>query len=245
MTEPATAMGAEVAPAKSSLFEDIIDVFFNPSAVFRRRADKSPWPAIITCAVLSAVIAIATYNALAPVFDAEFARSSAKAIKANPQVTQEMMDKTRGFATTTAKYGSIIIVPIVIFVLGVVAWLVSKLVGAKETFNAAVVVVAYAFFVRILGNILMGVQGLLMDPSKITGLGSVSLSPARFMNPDTASAMSLAMAGRLDLFILWSTVLIAIGIYATGKVSKGKAVVFGVLLWFVGSIPALIGGLRG
>jgi len=245
MTEPATALSAEAPPAKPSFFEDVIDVFFNPAAVFRRRADKSPWPAILTCAVLSAIVAIATYNALSPAFDAEFARSSAKAIKANPQITQEMMDKGRGFGEMSVKYGSIIIVPIVIFVLGVVAWLVGKLVGAKQTFNAAIVVVAYAFFVRVLGNIIMGVEGLVMDPSKMTGLSSLAISPARFMNPDTASAMSLAIAGRLDLFVLWSTILIAVGLYVTGKVSRNKAVVFGILLWLVGSLPALLTGLRG
>lgn len=244
MTEPTAMADMPAAPAKPSFLEDIIDVFFNPIAVFRRRADRSPWPAIITCAVLSALIAIATYNTLIPAFDADFARNSAKMLKQNPQLTQDMLDKGRGFAEVSIKYGSVIMVPIVIFIIGVVAWLVGKLVASKQTFNAAMVVVAYAFFVRVLGNVLVGVEGLVMDTSKLTGLNSLAMSPARFMNPDTSSAMAIALAGRLDIFALWFTVLVAVGVYATGKVTKGRAVVFGVLLWVIGSLPAILGALR-
>lgn len=244
MTEPTAVADAQTPPAKPSFFEDVIDVFFNPIGVFRRRADSSPWPAIITCAVLSALIAIATYKTLIPAFDADFARNSAKILAKSPQATQEMLDKGRGFAEISIKYGSIIVVPIVIFIIGVVAWLVGKLVSSKQTFNAAMVVVAYAFFVRVLGNVVIGVEGLVMDPAKMTGLNSLAISPARFMNPDTASAMSIALAGRFDLFALWSTVLVAVGLYATGKVTKGRAVVFGVLLWVISAIPSVLGALR-
>jgi hypothetical protein len=47
------------------------------------------------------------------------------------------------------------------------------------------------------------------------------------------------MAGRLDLITIWVTVLLAVGLAVTGKVSKGKAAAFGVLIWLVGSLPAL------
>jgi hypothetical protein len=240
MTEPATVAGAAAPVSKPSFFEDIIDVFFNPAAVFRRRADKSPWPAIITCAVLSAIVAIATYNALAPALDAEFARASAKAIKANPQITQEMMDKGRGIGVMMAKFGSVVMVPIIIFLVGLVAWIVGKILSSTQTLNAAIVVVAYAWFVRVLGSIVLGVQGLVMDPSKMTGMSSVATGPARFMNPDTASTLAMAVAARFDLFVLWSTVLVAVGLYVTGKVSKNKAMLAGVLIWLVNSIPTVL-----
>jgi hypothetical protein len=106
------------------------------------------------------------------------------------------------------------------------------------------VIVAYAYLVRVLGSIVMAIVALIMDPSSITGLGSVSLGLLRFLNPDTASPMMLALGGRLDVFLLWFTILVAVGIYATGKVTKGRAVVFGILLWLVGSIPAVLGALR-
>ena len=88
MSEPIAEVGAQAPPAKSSFFEDVVDVFFNPKAVFERRANSSPWPAIITCAVLMAIIALATFNVMSAVFDAEWTRNTAKVLKANPNMTQ-------------------------------------------------------------------------------------------------------------------------------------------------------------
>ena len=33
--------------------------------------------------------------------------------------------------------------------------------------------------------------------------------------------------------------LLAIGLYVTGKVTKDRAVIFGILIWIVGALPAL------
>jgi hypothetical protein len=92
---------------------------------------------------------------------------------------------------------------------------------------------------RVIGAVIGGVQGLLMDPSKLTSQLSISLSPARFMDPDATNPVLFQFLGRLDLITIWVTVLLAIGLYVTGKVSKERAVVFGILIWIIGSLPAL------
>jgi hypothetical protein len=45
--------------------------------------------------------------------------------------------------------------------------------------------------------------------------------------------------GRLDLITIWVTVLLAVGLRVTGKVSKGRAAIFGILMWLIGALPAL------
>jgi hypothetical protein len=91
---------------------------------------------------------------------------------------------------------------------------------------------------RVLGAILGGVQGLIMDPSKLTGQAALSIGPARFFNPDTTNPLLLQLLLRFDLMTLWVTVLLAIGLYVTGKVSKKQAVIFGILIWVIGGLPA-------
>jgi hypothetical protein len=59
------------------------------------------------------------------------------------------------------------------------------------------------------------------------------------MDPDTTNPLLYQLLGRLDLITIWVTVLLAIGLYVTGKVSKERAVVFGILIWIIGSLPAL------
>ena len=230
------------APARvqpSSFWEDVIDIFYAPSAVFRRRENRSVWPPMLFVAIAMAVIAIGTFNTLQPVFDAEFTRNAAKAMAKNPQVTQEMMDKGRDYVEAFGRYGVGVVMLVTMFVLGVVAWLVGKLVGSRQTFHAALVVAAWSYMPRVLGAVLGGVQGLLMDPQSLTGQQAISLGPARFLDPDTANPLLLQLLLRLDVITLWVTLLLAVGLYVTGKVSKQSALAFGILMWIVGSLPAL------
>jgi hypothetical protein len=125
------------------------------------------------------------------------------------------------------------------FILGSVAWLVGKLFGSKQSYHAALVVAAWAYMPRVLGAVINGAQGLLMDPSKLNAALSVSLSPARFMDPDASNPLLYQLAGRFDLITIWVTVLLGIGFYVTGKVSKGKAVGFAIAIFVVGALPAL------
>jgi len=232
-TSPATAT------AKTSFWEDVIDIFIQPAAVFRRREHSSVWPPLLFIAISIAVITFATFNVLEPMFDAEFTRGAAKGMAKNPQMTPEVMDKARGFANAGAKYGVGVIMLVWVFIVGVVSWLVGKIFDSKQSFQTALAVVAWAEMPRVIGSVLIGVQGLLMDPAKLTGQMAVSLSPARFMDPDTTNALLFQLMGRFDLITLWVTVLLGVGIYVTGKVSKERAVIFAIVMWIIGSLPAL------
>jgi hypothetical protein len=64
------------------------------------------------------------------------------------------------------------------------------------------------------------------------------------MNPDTASPVAIALASRVDLFTIWVTVLLAIGLHVVGKVPKEKAAIAGAITWIVGALPAVFGALR-
>lgn len=226
-------------PERQSFWEDLINIYVQPADVFRRRQYASVWPPMLFVAIAIAVIFAVTFSTLQPMFDAEFARNSAKAMAKNPQVTQEMMDKARGYTETFTRYGIGLVMLVTMFIVGCVAWLVGRVVGSTQTFHAALVVAAWAYMPRVLGTVISGAQGLLVDPSKLTSQMSISLSPARFLDPDTASPLLYQLYGRFDLITLWVTVLLAVGLYATGKISRQRAIVFGLLIWIVGSLPAM------
>ena len=227
------------AVPKTSFWEDVIDIFVSPAAVFRRREKTSVWPPMLFVALSIGVIFFATFNTLEPIFDAEFSRRTAKMMAQNPALTPEMLEKMRGVQTGVAKYGLSIVMIVTMFVLGSVSWLIGKMFDSKQTFNAALVVAAWSYMPRILGALINAIQGLLMDPAKMTSLLAISLSPARFMDPDKTNPILYQMAGRLDLITIWVTVLLAIGLVVTGKVTKGRAAIFGVIIWVVGSLPQI------
>jgi hypothetical protein len=49
----------------------------------------------------------------------------------------------------------------------------------------------------------------------------------------------MAVLTRFDLITIWVTVILAVGLYVTGKVSKEKAVIFGIVMWLLGMLPSL------
>ncbi len=77
-----------------------------------------------------------------------------------------------------------------------------------------------------------------------TNLSQLSLGPARFLDPDATGAAMLAVLTRLDVITIWVTVLLAVGLYSAGKLTKEKAITAGVLLWVLGTLFPLWGAIR-
>ena len=231
------------APDKASVWEDFIDIFYAPATVFERRAAGAFGIPMLVVAVLSALFFNLSMNTVQPAMDAEFARATAVQMKKNPQITAEQMATARTFQEKIAKYAAIIVIPIVILCVALTAWLSGKIVGAKESFAAATMVVSYAFVPRLLEGILNGVQGMLRSPDSLNGMMRLKIGPTFFMDPDTASPLLLALLGRVDVFTIWATVLIAIGLSVTGKIPRSQAAVAAVIVWVIGALPTLIPAL--
>jgi Yip1 domain len=229
---------------KASVWEDFLDIFYAPSKVFVRRANGNFWIPLLLVTLLIAVLAFANRNIMRPVFDAEFARNAAAAMKTNPAITADQMERGKAIAFNIAQYGSVVLIPISIVLVSFVTWLGAKFVDARLSWNAALVVVSYATVPRVVQQIFVSVQALVVDPMSMTSRFAIGISPARFMDPNTINPMLGGLFDRMDLFVLWSLVLIAIGVAAIGKLPKAKAWAFGIGLWVVTALPTLYGAMK-
>jgi len=97
----------------------------------------------------------------------------------------------------------------------------------------------------LLESILGAVQLLLLPDSAITSRYSTSFGIGRFLDPATTSDFVLGALGRVDVFTLWVTALLAIGIGVMGKLTAGRAAAVGAMMWLVGLAPLLLGLLQG
>jgi hypothetical protein len=129
-------------------------------------------------------------------------------------------------------------------VIGFLIWLVGKFVDATQTLNAAIVVATFSYVPRIVEGIVARIQGLFVDPGSLDSRYSLSLGVGRFLDPDTTSPILLGLVGRIDLFTIWVTVLIGIGIAVTGKVSRTRGAIAAAVVWLLGALPSLAGALR-
>ncbi len=246
MTDTSNPSGSELsaAPAvKTSVWEDFVDIFASPSEVFARRQNSSFWLPMIVVAVVIGILFVATKGLMQPVMDAEFARGAAAAMRKNPQLTEEQMQSMRAMTEKFSVVIPFIFVPIGIFLTGLFLWLIGKLFDATETLRTALVVTAYAFVIRVVEIVVNVIQLALLDSSTLTSHYALTLGVGRFLNPD-GSPFALALLGRVDVFTIWITVLLAIGLSVTGKIPRSRAYLAAACVWLLGALPALVGALR-
>jgi hypothetical protein len=232
-------------PERAGLWEDFVDIFYAPSSVFARRSEgKFGMPMLFLVAV-GTILFFLTKNATQPIMDAEFARRSAEMMRQNPNMTAEQLSSGRGFFDTFAPVFFAVGITMSIFGTGLVLWLVGKLFDAKESIAAAIMIATYSEVPRLVQILTNAAQGLVMSPESLNSMNSVGFNPARFMNPDTASPVLIALASRVDLFTIWITVLLAIGLHVLGRIPKQQAYIAAGITWLVGALPAVLGALRG
>jgi hypothetical protein len=235
---------APVATSHAAVWEDFIDIFYAPSAVFRRRENGNVFIPLAVITIICGALFYLNSGALQPVFDAEFDRQMAAVMRQNPNIPPEAVDRMRGFATRIQQVAMFVFIPCAILGVGFVSWIAGKLVDATQSFRAALIVGAYAYSPRILDGVLHGLQGLFLDPAQLDGRFRLSFGVGRFLDPDTVSPLLLAVVGRIDVITIWITVLIAIGLCVTGRIPMRKAAIAAVIVWVVGGLPQVIGALR-
>lgn len=226
------------APAKASLVEDFVDIFFSPREVFARREKAGYALVMIIVTLLIGGLAIANRGTMQDLMDAEMARGVAEAMKQNPGMTEEQAGVIRKSGEFMMTYGAFVVMPIMMFLTGLCAWLTAKMFGASMSYSAATMVATYSFIPRVLESLTVSVQGLLLDTSALTGRLQLSLGVGRFLDPEMSPGL-LGLLGRVDVFTLWVTVLLAIGIGVVAKLPKDKVVVAGVIMWAFGALPSL------
>jgi hypothetical protein len=190
------------------------------------------------------VLFFATKTAMQPIFDAEISRGMALAAKQNPGLTPEQLEKGRSFAMTATSIFPIVLMPIMIFLLGAAVTVAGKVVGGTLGFAQGTTIAVFAMFPRLVDTVSSALQALLMDESRLNSRWSVSVGPGRLFNPEAATSVLLAMVGRLDVFTLWITVLVGVGLKVVAKVPAAQAAMGAAMVWLLGALPGLYQAFR-
>src|SRR5437764_953249 len=93
MTSSAEPVATPVPAKPASRWEDFMDIFYAPSAVYERRQSQSPWPTILIVTLLLTIVTVLTFNPMAPAIEFEARQAMTKAAAKTPQLTQDMIDK--------------------------------------------------------------------------------------------------------------------------------------------------------
>lgn len=227
--EPEAIEETTVVPQKSR-WEDVIDVFFSPAELFRRRATDRFGPPLIILLVLS----FAFYYILLP----------ARGMMVRSQIPAEMMAKMQGTMMNVMVIAGGVSVPIMLaimtFVTAGAMWLLAKLVGESPTFRETMLVATYAGYIYLLNDIASSIAIMAHGEAGLEPMKHMSFGVLRFMDkPDHKMAAALSI---LDLFRIWQAILWVIGLQIVAGMPRAKAAIVAAVTLLLGIIPGLLSG---
>ena len=228
-----------------SEFLRLINVFFEPKKAFADIAQRPRWvvPLLITIVFGAAYIYVFNQHVgwepyLHRVFDT------------NPQVQRlpaEQRDRVFQMQLRVVPITSMaaaVVFPSVVFLVGaaIAVGIIRGLMGTPIGFKQAFAVFAYGWLPHsvylVLSTVVMFVT---RNPEDFDPQNGFFSSPGAFMDPMTAPKFLRAVANNLDIFVIWTLLLIATGLKAAG----GKRLSFGGALFAVVLPFAIYVLLRG
>ncbi len=163
---------------------------------------------------------------------------------AHPELTPEQMQKGRSMGEMIGPIAIIVLFPLMAVLTGLILWMVGKIFEARQTPAQGMMVATYAFFPKLLASIAIAIVAFLSNPDRVNGVSRLTVGLGALFDPDKTSPVLMALLIRVDVFTIWETVLLAIGLQITGKVSRGNSYLAAAIVWCIGALPGVIGALR-
>jgi hypothetical protein len=167
--------------------------------------------------------------------------TSSRAATLTPEQRETQVQITMKFAPVMTYVGILVGVPVIWLIwaailMGIVKGMMSAPVRLKQVFA----IIAYSSLPGVI-MALLGIAVMFMKPPDDFNLQNpLVFNPGAFMDPTTSSKFLYSVATSLDLFRLWTLVLIAIGLKAAGgkQLSMGGAATAVFLPWAIWTLGA-------
>lgn len=241
---------AAVAPPQekpSSSFSRLVGVLFSPGQTFADIARKPDWaiPALVIVVVfLVAAIAIMPHL--------DFEGMTRQAMEARGQANAPNAEQGMRFAIAMAK-GIQYMVPFLLIgfiaIGALIYWLGVRLVGGEATYQQVFSVVLYGFMPQVIRQLVK--IPIVMSKQTINPRDAETIvrSSGAFLVNFKEHPMLWALLTRLDLFAIWSLILIVIGLAIASRISKAKAAGVVIVVWSLMTLITLgftaMGAARG
>ena len=223
------------APATKNVFQRITGVFFAPVETF---ADIARKPDILAPLLVILVVGFATTFMAMPKLDWEamLAVQTEMVQKSNPNLNTadlERIQKTMlPFTKAMVAIGPALLI-VGYLVIALVLWGGCRLMGGSGGYKQALSVTLYGHFPRVIlmivGTVVVMIKGS-VNPIYLQTL--VKSSVAGLANLDMMTQPVLfTLLAHLEIFKIWTLVLLIIGFAAVSKLSKAKTAAIVLSIW--------------
>jgi len=223
--------------ARVSWIGRIFGVFFSPKETFESIAVRPTWlaPLVLLCLAQVALTAVFTERVGWRGFMQKKLENNSRVQEMTPEQRERVLDvqakvaRDIGYVGAGAApfLGAVIVAAIYLATF-------NLLVGANIKFKTSLGIVAHAW-VPALVAVLLGILVIfLKDPSTVDLEHLIASNAGAFVSDDSPKWL-VVLLGSLDLFSIWTLLLLAAGYSAANpkKISYGKALAWVVTVWLI------------
>lgn len=238
MSESADALQSPTLPLPppKNFFQRFIGVIISPTETFQDIARK---PDVLVPMIVFILISYATTFFTIPKIDWEgVTAQQVETMKAkNPNMSQSDIDRvtrmTQGFGKVMGWIGPIFGI-IWWLILAGVLFLAFKLFGGQQTFKQTLSTVLYSWVPMVLYGIVLAIiiaaRPGNWDPTHVATL--VKSNPAFLVDMKEHAAL-YSLLSAIDIFTIWTLILLIIGFAICSKTSRAKAATIIISLWAI------------
>jgi Yip1 domain len=232
----ATVSSPEPAAPVSSIGR-IFGVFFSPKTTFESIAKRPTWlaPLILLCLVQLALTAAFTQRVGWRGFMQKKLENNSRVQQMTPEQQENLLDRQAKIAPVFG-YAVAIVGPFAgaVIVAAVYLAVFNLLAGANIKFTTSLGIVAYSWMPAVVAILLGILIVFLKDPSTVDLQHLIASNAGAFVSDDSPKWLGVLL-GSLDIFVIWTLLLLAAGYSATNpkKISYGKALAWVVAVWLI------------
>lgn len=232
---PTPAAPAET-PALSE-FDRLTGVLFDPKAAFADIVARPRWwVPLILLMVLSVTFTYAFGRRVGwERFMRQQMASNPRVQQLSPEQRERIIEQQTKLVPFFGYVGGTLAWPVIVLVAsGAFLFVFNVLLGADLRFRPMFAATAYGVLPNFVGGIVAFVVLFLKDPADFDLQNPLVSNIGAFLDPNTVPRWLMSLAGGVDVFVIWSLVLLATGYAAAArKLSWSKAFTWVVATWIL------------
>lgn len=221
-------------------FERIIGIFTSPTTTFESIARKPDWfiPLLVMLLFAAATGFIASDRI-------DFEGTMREQLEGS-KMTEEQKEKAIEMGSGMQKAGpylGVLFTPVILLIIAALIMLGHKIMGAEGGFGAYFSVAVYSWFPQFIKGLLVTIILLAGEPKTINEMMVAAYSNPGFLVDSATNPVLFAFLTKLDVFTIWSLILMTIGYSIVSRGSRMRSAVIVVGLWAVYVAISLVGPL--
>jgi len=236
---PENASAVEPEQQKMGELSRLTGIIFEPGKTYEDIARRPTWlvPMLLVIVVSCVYIGLFTQHVGWERFMRQQIESSSRSQQLSPEQKEQAIAMQAKLGPVFGYAGVILGTPIYDLVCaGVLLGIVGGIMSAPVKFKQVFAVMCYSAMPMIISSVLAIAVMFLKNPNDFDLQNPTMFNLGAFMDPDKSSKFLFSVAGSMDLFVIWTILLIATGLRAAAgkkQLSFGGALFAVVLPWAV------------